>query len=119
MHNDIDSITTEQMNAWYVSNVHADNASIYVGGDTTLAEVLPLLEARFADIRTSEDTPDLPSTTIMTEEKTTTVIVDSPVPVNRYLRWTVCIRTYRRHFVDHEPCGWWTVHCCQMTSTQG
>jgi zinc protease len=77
---DIDSITTEQMQGWYTDNIHAANASIYVGGDTTLEEVLPLLEARFADFPTSENKlPDLPTGAFMVEEMPTTVhLVDSP-----------------------------------------
>ena len=77
---DIDSITTEQMKTWYAANVHAANASIYVGGDATMAEVLPLLEARFADFPVAESTlPDLPNAKIMAEEMPTTIhLIDSP-----------------------------------------
>ena len=77
---DIDSITTEQMKTWYSENVHAANASIYVGGDTSLAEVLPMLEARFADFPVSETKlPDVPGASIMAEEMPTTIhLVDSP-----------------------------------------
>ncbi len=77
---DIDSITTEQMKAWYDANIHANNASIYVGGDTSLSEVLPLLEARFADFPVSDSTlPDLPDNKIMMDDMPTTVhLVDSP-----------------------------------------
>lgn len=77
---DIDSITTDQMKSWYVENIHANNASIYVGGDTSLSEILPLLEARFADFTVSDSKlPDIPNDSVLIEEMPTTVhLVDSP-----------------------------------------
>ena len=75
---DIDGITTEQMKTWYTENVHAANASIYVGGDTTLAEVLPLL-SRFADFPISENTlPELPSDSIRSMKCQPRHLVDTP-----------------------------------------
>lgn len=78
--NDIDSITQKDMQNWYRNNIHAENASIYVGGDITLNEVRPLLEARFVDFPTASTTlPDLPSTSIKAQEEPTTIyLVDSP-----------------------------------------
>ena len=77
---DIDAITQKDMMAWYKTNIHASNATIYVGGDTTLDEVLPLLEARFADFPTADNSlPDFPSAASMAEPIPTTVhLVDSP-----------------------------------------
>ena len=77
---DIDSINTDQMKSWYAENIHADNASIYVGGDTTLSEVLPLLEARFADFPVSDSKlPSIPSDSVLIEEMPTTIhLIDSP-----------------------------------------
>jgi predicted Zn-dependent peptidase len=77
---DIDSITQKDMQNWYRNNIHAKNASIYVGGDISLNEVLPLLEARFADFPTASTTlPDLPNASIKAQEAPTTIyLVNSP-----------------------------------------
>jgi zinc protease len=40
-------MTPAQLKAWYTSHVGPQDAILLVGGDTTLAEVQPLLEARF------------------------------------------------------------------------
>lgn len=43
------AVTIDDMRAWWSANVQPQNAVIFVGGDTTLTEIVPLLEARFAD----------------------------------------------------------------------
>lgn len=43
----IGAIDTDQMRAWYSAQFAPDQAAIFVGGDTTLEEITPLLEARF------------------------------------------------------------------------
>ena len=43
------AITTADMRSWYSKHLAPNVARIYVGGDTTLDKVLPLLEARFGD----------------------------------------------------------------------
>jgi zinc protease len=77
---DVDSITLDQMKEWYSQNVIKEQASIYVGGDTTLSEVLPMLEAHFADFPSNEtEFPDLPSKSIIPEATSSTIyLVDSP-----------------------------------------
>ena len=42
-----EAMTVAEMQDWYAQNVDPANTTLLVGGDTTLAEVLPLLEARF------------------------------------------------------------------------
>ncbi len=42
------AMNTAEMRAWYTSHARPDQAIVLVGGDTTLDEVVPLLEARFA-----------------------------------------------------------------------
>ena len=77
---DIDAITPADMKSWYETNIHAGNATIYVGGDTKLDDVLPMLESRFADFVTKDTKPPaLPSKDMMAEEIPTTIhLVDSP-----------------------------------------
>lgn len=41
-----ESMTTDGMRGWYRQHVTPDNVTVLVGGDTTLTEVLPLLEER-------------------------------------------------------------------------
>jgi zinc protease len=43
----VKQIKLADLKAWYAAYVRPENARIYVGGDTTLAEILPMLEARF------------------------------------------------------------------------
>ena len=42
------AITPDAMRAWWKDHLNADGAVILVGGDTTLAELVPLLESRLA-----------------------------------------------------------------------
>lgn len=43
------AIKTPHLKAWYRDNVAPTTATLLVGGDTTLDEILPLLEERFGD----------------------------------------------------------------------
>ena len=75
----IQSITPNAMTEWFKRNIHAGNASIYVGGDTTLTEVLPLLEQHFADMKKSDiKLPPKPTANIRTAESTEIYLVNSP-----------------------------------------
>ncbi|MFT4974367.1 MAG: zinc protease [Myxococcota bacterium] len=55
-----EAMTTDDMRGWYSDHVTADNATILVGGDTTLSEVLPLLEARFSSWEPGDSEPVSP-----------------------------------------------------------
>jgi zinc protease len=74
------AITTDEMRSWYSSNLHAGNATILVGGDTTLAEIQPLLEERFGAWSAKPDTAPPPPTTAELPEHTETTIylIDKP-----------------------------------------
>jgi zinc protease len=43
----INSITVDAMKSWWSANGVAANANLYISGDTTLEELLPMLEQRF------------------------------------------------------------------------
>lgn len=74
------AITTDEMRRWYSSNLHAGNATILVGGDTTLAEIQPMLEARFGAWSAKPDAAPSPPTTADLPEHTETTIylIDKP-----------------------------------------
>ena len=76
----IAAVSPTAMKEWYTQNVSLANASIYVGGDTTLDEVLPLLENHFVDFPDGGgELGELPNNKILAEEKPSTVyFVDSP-----------------------------------------
>lgn len=71
------AIRTSDMKAWRKAWLVAPNASIYVGGDTTLAEILPMLEARFGRMtKTGKAAPAVPAPTTPTTP--TITLVDKP-----------------------------------------
>ena len=74
------AITTDEMRSWYRSNLHAGNATILVGGDTTLAEIQPLLEARFGEWTALPDEAPTPPTAADLPEHTesTIYLIDKP-----------------------------------------
>jgi len=75
---DYKAISTKDMQAWYSANFAPGPARIYVGGDTTLDEVRPLLEARFGDWE-AEAKPALAPTSMPERAKAThIVLVDKP-----------------------------------------
>ena len=77
---DIQSITTKDMQKWHSTNIAAQNATIYVGGDTTLAEIQPIIEKHFASMKSNKSTlPKKPSTDMLPESSATTIyLVDRP-----------------------------------------
>lgn len=58
-----EAMTTDGMRAWYQASVRPENAILLVGGDTTLDEVRPLLEARFGSWSAEGDAPAVPTPT--------------------------------------------------------
>ena len=46
---DIATLTREEMLAWHAEQVRPDHATLMIVGDTTLAEITPLLEKHFGD----------------------------------------------------------------------
>lgn len=78
--------TPADMRAWWSQNVVPDNAIVLVGGDTTLAEIVPLLEARFgawkgtgAAVTPPDPAPAPPQTAIH--------LVDKPGAAQSVLRY--------------------------------
>lgn len=75
----VKALTVAQMKAWHAANVRPDEALMLVGGDTTLAEIQPLLEARFgnwkapAKRKSAPTRPQRPAPT-----PTTLTVVDKP-----------------------------------------
>ncbi|RME28283.1 MAG: insulinase family protein [Deltaproteobacteria bacterium] len=82
------AIDTERMRAWYDAYVVPANAMIVVGGDTTLEEIQPLLEARFGSWNAEgQPLPELPSADSLPPQPETTVfLVDKPEAAQSVLR---------------------------------
>lgn len=76
----IQAVDTKAMKDWYDSYLVPQNASIFVGGDITLEEVQPLLEAHFGSwATTGKALPELPTASILPEKsKTTLYLIDKP-----------------------------------------
>ena len=76
---DIETMTVGDMKKWYDRFLTPQNAILLVGGDTTLAEVQPLLEARFGTWKKSGAVPAKPDSALRHPESATTVyLVDRP-----------------------------------------
>ena len=71
-----ESMTTDAMKTWWSTHLTAGNARIYVGGDTTLEAVLPLLEARFGEWGGDASTAPKPDTVRPNVDTTTIFLVD-------------------------------------------
>ncbi|MFT5683446.1 MAG: zinc protease, partial [Myxococcota bacterium] len=82
------AITTDEMRSWYTNNLHAGNATILVGGDTTLAEIQPLLEAQFGAWPALPDEAPAPPTAVDLPEhaETTIYLIDKPGAPQSVLR---------------------------------
>ncbi len=71
-------ITVRDMVAWHKANVTLEGALVLVGGDITLAEVEPLLAARFATLnRPAPATEPRPASPVA-PEKSVVYLVDKP-----------------------------------------
>ena len=103
--------------AWYHENVHAANASIYVGGDTTLAEVLRYWENHLPTSLFRKQVPDPESDSIMAEEMPTTVhLIDSRALIQSVIYAGQFVSELLLVFSADElcygkSCRWWTIHC--------
>ena len=73
-----EAMTTANMKAWWATHLTAGNARIYVGGDTTLDDVLPMLEARFGAWTGEAAESSKPSTVLPNVDATTIFLVDKP-----------------------------------------
>ncbi len=57
----IASLTREDLVSFHDNWLQPDKASVIVVGDTTLAQIVPLLEARLGDWKTASNAPQLPA----------------------------------------------------------
>lgn len=73
-----EAMTTDAMKAWWSTHLTAGNARIYVGGDTTLDAVLPLLEERFGGWGGEASTAEKPDAVLPNVDATTIFLVDKP-----------------------------------------
>ncbi|MCB9746008.1 MAG: insulinase family protein [Alphaproteobacteria bacterium] len=73
----LEGISVADMRAWYEANVVPGNAMILVGGDITLDEVVPLLEARLGEW-TGGERAEAPEWPRVQPEKTVIHLVDKP-----------------------------------------
>jgi zinc protease len=73
----LSAISVEDMRAWWTAHVQPQNMVVLVGGDTTLAEVMPLLEARFGGWKPT-GTPVTRPTPVSTGAKSAIHFVDRP-----------------------------------------
>jgi zinc protease len=72
------AITTEAMRTWWSTHLVPGNAQIFVGGDTNIETILPLLEERFGSWTGESTEAERPRTTQPNVEQTTIFLVDKP-----------------------------------------
>lgn len=82
------AMTVEELRGWASSHLSPDRAVVLVGGDITLAEVQPLLEARLAGWKAAPGSaPAVPDGSVLNKpEKTTIYLVDKPSAAQSVLR---------------------------------
>jgi predicted Zn-dependent peptidase len=73
-----ESLTVDDMSGWHSKHMIPANTSILVGGDTTLEEILPLLEARFGGWEATGELDELTAGTIPAAETGTIYLIDKP-----------------------------------------
>ena len=76
-HDSLGALDTDQMKAWYSARFTPDQSAIFVGGDTTLEEITPLLEARFGAWEGQAEAFD-PSVDTQNPTETRLFLVDKP-----------------------------------------
>jgi len=72
------AITVKEMKAWHAANLGPGGATIQVGGDVTLAEVLPMLDARFGAWKGKTARLGAPPTAPVPPAQNTVWLVDKP-----------------------------------------
>ena len=73
----LSAIDVEAMKAWRETYVVPANAAIFAGGDITIEELVPLLEARLSDWQGGELTP-VPEVAVLQPEQSQLFLVDKP-----------------------------------------
>lgn len=102
------ALTTEAMGAWASKHLTPGNARIYVGGDTTLDEVLPMLEARFGSWTGDTSEAEKPTVMMPNVETTTIFLVDKPGAPQSVLK------AFRRLEVDRLSDDWFDIYMANM-----
>ncbi len=86
---DYQAISTDDLRAWYGANLSPATSLLLVGGDTTMAEVLPLLESRFGGWTAAESAPPLARPTLASvpqQGPPVVYLVDKPGAAQSVLR---------------------------------
>ncbi|MCL6619142.1 MAG: insulinase family protein [Thermomonas hydrothermalis] len=80
------AFTRDDLLRWHASALNPRNATLVVVGDTTLKEILPLLEQHFGDWKTEDAGHDLPAIpTVAPPARTRVFLVDQPGAVQATL----------------------------------
>ena len=102
------AITTEAMSGWAKTHLTPANARIYVGGDTTLEAVQPLLESRLGAWTGDATEHEKPSQVLPNVETTTIFLVDKPGAPQSVLR------VFRRLDLNQLSDDWFDVYMANM-----
>jgi zinc protease len=103
-----EGITTKEMRAWWRANLTPGNARIYVGGDTTLETIMPLLEARLGEWSGEASGQDKPSATEPNVRETTIFLVDKPGAPQSVLK------AFRRLDIERGDADWFNMYMANM-----
>jgi len=103
-----ESLTTDKMKAWAATHLVPGNARIYVGGDTTLEAILPLLEARLGSWTGEASTATKPTAVMPNVETTTIFLVDKPGAPQSVLS------VFRRLDIDKNSDDWFEAYMANM-----
>ena len=103
-----EALKTEAMAKWASSYLTPGNARIYVGGDTTLDAVMPLLEARFGAWTGDKSGADKPSAMQPNVGATTIFLVDKPGAPQSVLN------VFRRLDINQLSDDWFDTYMANM-----
>jgi len=85
----VSSIDRAQIAAFYGRWFHPSNATLIVAGDTTLAEIQPLIEAAFANWKAGEAPPTIAPTQAATPTQSIVYLIDKPGTPQSVIRASV------------------------------
>ena len=103
-----ESVSTDMMRTWWSTHLSPGNARIYVGGDTNLETVLPLLEARFSTWTGETSTQSKPSDVAANVSETTIFLVDKPGAPQSVLK------VFRRLDITPSSPDWFDAYMANM-----
>jgi predicted Zn-dependent peptidase len=105
---DYESMTTEMMRDWWSTHLTPGNARIYVGGDTSLEAVMPMLEARFGAWTGAASDAAKPSSVAANVDQTTIFLVDKPGAPQSV------INAFRRLDISPTSDAWFDTYMANM-----